>query len=175
MLSLVLWIVGLPVLASFSSETILGYEGVDEETSLTEANLFFSTWLSLFASFLLATSWLDASVTTTDWVFVSVVSIALVGSSISYYRSSSPDYVSMGDAFAVVLDACDDAGRSCKTVAFAFYLGLLSGMVSVFMIPLHRLGPCWHMVLGAALVCGWGGGVAFVTFSSFVSEQQRES
>lgn len=166
MASVILWTVALPLISLYSNQSILGY-GDNDVTTLTEANLFFSTWFCLFYSFLLATSWRNASVTTTDWVLMSIVSFALLGSSVTFLRKYN------GESFVSGLHSCD--GICGTRVTFGFYLGLSSGLISLVLILLYRLGPCFHLVFGVASICVWAVGVGYITFApSSVSEHRVE-
>jgi hypothetical protein len=165
-----LWSLGIASINAFSGYDIFGDDSQESQrSSLTQANLFFSTWAALIYSFLLATSWFNASVTNADWVLMLVVSCALVGATFAYIEDTGPeDEWGNVDAMAQ-LYSCVDVENGCRQVAFGFYLGVICGVLSLVMIALCRLGPCFHLVSGIAALCGWGAGVGIITFAS-VSE-----
>lgn len=173
--SIILWVASILSINTFSNHDILGERKVDGESStLTHANLFFSTWTAVLYSFLLATSWFDASVTSADWVLMFVVSCALMGASVAYIQDTGLEGEKWKVDVLAELYGCDDVAGGCKRVAFGFYLGLISGFLSLVMIVLHRLGPGFHFILGIVVLCGWGGGVGIITFASVSERIDRE-
>jgi hypothetical protein len=158
----------LPLISFSSDETILGYDEGFLTQTLEKANIFFSTWMCVIVSVILVTSWFRASITTSDWVLLGVVSLALLGSSVVFFKENVTIFTEDGTVITVPKCAhpTDLIETSCKRVTLGFYLGLCSSVISFIMVPLYRLDPSWHLMASTALLITWSVGVAYITFST---------
>jgi hypothetical protein len=136
------------------------YKGRAEEYS----NILFSTWCSFVASLLLLTTWFKWSVTTTDWVVLTVLSFALFFSStFSYRKMVSID--SEDGTSASYVQACsilDD--HDCPRMVFGQYLGLVCGTISLLMILLAtRLSAVFNIIVGTLMFLSYCFGVSYIS------------
>jgi hypothetical protein len=162
------WLAAIPVLSRFVDFAIFGNKQNSTEAT-NEANLFFSTWISVIVVLLLCTNLFHASIVTSDWVLLSAFSFALLASTVVTFNSNIS--TEMDDAGRqVTVPLCTDYAHikdsTCKGSTLSFYLGLFSGIVSLLMIPLYKCGPWLHFLVAIPLVAIWGVAVVYITFSA---------
>lgn len=167
---LLIWIFGLPLISFSTDETILGYDNGLLTQTLQAGNIFFSTWICVIASILLVLCWFRASITTSDWLLLGVASLAVFASSLIYFTE---DTTTKGEDGALVTspkctNPTDLFESSCQKVTIAFFLGLVSCIISFIMAALYCLHPKWHLLIVTPLFIMWGVAVAYITFSTAV-------
>ncbi|KAG7368855.1 hypothetical protein IV203_031598 [Nitzschia inconspicua] len=167
-MALLIWVTAVPFLSYIVDSAILGYTLDGSTVANQDANLFFSTWISILVVILLVTNLFQASVVTSDWVLLATFSFALMGSSMVYFRTmNSTETDELGNETEVPL--CTKyihlQKTSCKGVTLSMYLGFFSGITSMIMTLLFRCGPLIHFCTACCLAVFWGTSVAFITFS----------
>jgi hypothetical protein len=168
-LSVLTWLMAVPIFSRVANFAILGFKNDDNTEATNEANIFFSTWISVIVVLLLCTSLFHASIVTSDWVLVAAFSFALMASSIVTFNSNtSTDVDDAGHQ--MMIPQCTEyelmKDSTCKGSTLSFYLGLISGVVSLLMVPLYKCGPWLHFLVSLPLVVLWGVAVAYITFSA---------
>jgi hypothetical protein len=128
------------------------------------SNILFSTWCSFVASLLLLTTWFKSSVTTTDWVVLTVLSFALFFSSTFSYRKmvsiDSEDGTST--SYVRACSILDD--HDCPRVVFGQYLGLVCGTISLLMLLLtKRLSAVFNIIVGTLMFLSYCFGVSYIS------------
>lgn len=164
----IIWFTAIPFLSYIADAAILGYNDGNDTEIDRDPNLFFSTWISVILCLLLVTNVFRASVVTQDWVLLATFSFALMASSIFHFLSDH--YTINADGKQEKLPACsystDIKETTCTRATLGLHLGLLSGIVSLLMIPLYRC-PAWlHFVVSMPLVAMWSVAVAYITFNA---------
>jgi hypothetical protein len=166
-LSFVIWATAIPFLSYVADAAILEYRDNGTTEGVRDANLFFSTWVSVIVVILLVTNVFQASIVTSDWVLLATFSFALSASSIVTFDSN---YVAFWDEAAddQIVSRCTDythpKNSTCRGATLAFYLGLFSGVIAVIMTLFYRCGPLLHFCTSGVLVVCWGVAVAYITF-----------
>ena len=117
------------------------------------ANQLFMSYGALFTSLYLITEWSDASVTTTDWIFLTAVS---------------------GTIFGVIFIGHPDVFRRCgetRPLEIILVVALSLGstcvsflMVLVSFISCGKVGPIVHVTIGTTLLTLWCVGSYFIVF-----------
>ena len=143
-------IVGIPLISAFSLDSNVDY-------FLVSANIVFATMCTLFTSLLLVTSWFKASVTTTDWFLISVMSAILAASSYFYFSQE----VSIETDGGMISDVprCETIGDGmCEEIKHTIYLGIASSVVGIAMVftCLFRLPVLFDVCVACLLFGSWG-------------------
>jgi hypothetical protein len=134
-------------------------DGTTKKQNMT-ANQLFMSYGSFFTSLYLMTHWSNASVTTTDWIFLTAVSATIFG------------ILSIGYGFDHIFRKCDwhTDFQSCGELQLVTLLSLGSVCISFVMVivsffpcgPLTT--PLFHIVIGTLLLSMWCAGSYFIVF-----------
>jgi hypothetical protein len=133
--------------------------------SLGNSNVAFSAWGAFIISLLLLSSWWKASVTSTDWMLLSAFSFALMVSSFSDYRATV-DLPSDDGRYTETKLCTIVASYSCSRIILGQYLGMVSGIISLLMIPMTRVSIIYHIPVSVALLIAWAVGVSQIAYGS---------
>ena len=118
------------------------------------ANQLFMSYGSFFTSLYLITEWSDASITTTDWVFLTAASGTIFGVLfIGHPDVFEPCTLGYCD-LEIILVVALSLGSAC--ISFL--------MVLVSFISCGKVVPIFHVVIGATLLTLWCAGTYFIVF-----------
>ena len=122
------------------------------------ANQLFMSYGSFFTSLFLFTTWSNASVTTTDWIFLSAASATIFGVLLITADDSAfgqcdlrTDFDTCGQLQLIILFSL---GSACTAVV----------MVLLSLLPCERIMPFVHITVGTTLLALWGVGSYFIVF-----------
>mmetsp|Transcript_31728 Transcript_31728/g.77043 ORF Transcript_31728/g.77043 Transcript_31728/m.77043 type:complete len:594 (+) Transcript_31728:379-2160(+) len=150
LLSAATWIVGLPFISKMS-------EGSNVDYLLASTNVVFASMGTLLMSLLLVTSWFKASVTTTDWFLISVLSAILALSSYFYFTQEVS--IETDGGMISEVPRCETIGEGmCEEIRHTIYLGIASSVVGIAMVfsCLCRLPALFDVFVACLLFGSWG-------------------
>jgi hypothetical protein len=142
--------VSIPILSAFSLDSNVDY-------LLVSANIVFATMCTFFTSLLLLTSWFKASVTTTDWFLISVLSAILAAS--SYYYFSQKVSIEADGGMISEVPRCETIGDGmCEEIKHTIFLGVASSVVGFAMVftCLFSLPVLFDVFVACLLFGSWG-------------------
>mmetsp|Transcript_66567 Transcript_66567/g.74571 ORF Transcript_66567/g.74571 Transcript_66567/m.74571 type:complete len:669 (-) Transcript_66567:176-2182(-) len=152
---IILWIIDLMSVCRYFRENAA--EEKYPFLSIT-ANQLFASFGAFFTSLFLFTKWSNASITTTDWLFLCATTGCI-------FLSVTIAYT---DGNVLTCEAIGDIG--CKVIQGTKLLGAGSALTSFVMVlvsffPAGRLLAFVHFIFGAALLVLWCVGAYYIVFN----------
>ena len=157
LICIIIWIRGLIAVTRYFVFDGMVNDEIDGMCSYNNqgmtANQMFMSYGAFFTSLYLITEWSDASVTTTDWIFLAATSGTVFGVIFIGHPDAFQQYEQAGE-LEIMLVVALTLACACISVL----------MMLVSFIPCGKVGRIVHVTIGATLLTLWCVGSYFIVF-----------
>ena len=157
LICIIFWIIGLIAVTRYFVVNDTAINGTNDTCSYDNegmtANQLFMSYGAFFTSLYLITEWSDATVTTTDWIFLTATSGTVFGVIFIGHPNVFQRYESAGE-LQIMLLVLLSLGSAC----ISFLMTLVS------FLKCGKMGPIVHVTIGATLLTLWCIGSYFIVF-----------
>jgi len=142
-------------------QVTLYFANTENEKKIT-ANQLFMSYGSFFTSLYLITEWTNASVTTSDWIFLCAASATIVGVLYIEYNAKFDDPIFRDCPWKTEFQGCGRFQLVVLITVVSTFTSLIMALVSFY--PGGRLMHLLHAGVGTLLLASWVVGAYFILF-----------